>query len=87
MTFEQALTVLKNGGAVRRSAWGTQPSYVRMEPASGGTVNGINGRSQPYMQASLVMKAGDGSLFHWAPNCLHLFADDWMGVPPQEIDR
>jgi Protein of unknown function (DUF2829) len=85
--FGQALSALKNGGRVTRSAW--NGAFLYLVPGSTFRVNrppllGIypHGTVIGY-RPHIDMRAGDGSCAPWQPSQDALLAGDWAEVPPE----
>lgn len=91
MTFEEALTALKNGERVARRSWvlydpgsyifkhESYPTGVAIDEKTAKGVGENEGtvmRIRPYLMARLT----DDSMMPWTPSQLDLFATDWQAV-------
>src|SRR5690348_6699642 len=91
MTFEEALTALKNGDRVARRSWQLYDpgSYIFKQDAyptgvaiDGRTARGVGENEGTVMRIRpyLMVRLTDDSLMVWGPSQLDLFATDWQVV-------
>lgn len=68
MTFENALTVIKEGGKVRRTGWNGTGMWIAVQYPDAGSL-----MTAPY----IYMRTADGSLTPWLASQADLLSNDW----------
>lgn len=88
MTFEQALSALKDGKRLARAGWNGKDMFVFLVPGSHFVVNrppllGIypDGTEIDY-HAHIDMKTAQGYVVPWLASQADLLAADWVEVSP-----
>lgn len=85
LSFESALTILKNGQKVGRSGWNGKGMYLYHVPAN--TYPAITeiakeefGDIVPY-GAYIAMKTAQNNVVPWLPSQTDVLAEDWEIIP------
>jgi hypothetical protein len=91
LTFEEALTALKNRARVARKSWTVYDpgSYICCQEgyptgieinANTARATGMNEGTVVRFRPYLMVRLTDGTMMPWLPSMLDLFATDWYAL-------